>query len=123
MYRSTPNHITVFVPDGSGGTRRVVSPTAAAVFNGHVPWPTGRVDGATLRALRTRRRNLNYRITREARARALERFTFAASRLADERAALVALRRAGRSTDLCASVASRDVEGPRPLRGPPLLPV
>ena len=123
MYRRTPNHITAFVPDGSGGIRRVEVPTAAAVINGHVPWTSGRVDGATLRALRNRRRNLNHRITREARARALARFTLPASRRADERAALVALRRAGRSTDFSASVASRDIDGPRPLRGPPSLPV
>lgn len=125
MYRSTSNHITAVVPDGSGGARRVVSPTAAALFNGHVPWPSGRWDGATLRALRTRRRVLGACITREARARALARFTLAAARRAarDGRATLVALRRARRSTDLSASLASRDVEGPRPLRGPPSLPV
>ena len=125
MYRSTPNHITAVVRNGSGGARRVEVPPAAAVFNGHVPWPSGSWDGATLRALRARRRVVRPRITREARARALAPFTLAAARRAarDGRTALDALRHARRFTDLSASVASRDSEGPRPLRGPPSLPV
>ena len=125
MYRRSQNHITAVVPDGSGGNRRVEVPTAAAVFNGHVPWPSGSWDGATLRALRARRRAVGHHITREARARALARFNLAAARRAvrDGRTALDALRHARRTPDFPASVASRDVEGPRPLRGPPLLPV
>ena len=125
MYRRSQNHIIAVVPDGSGGFRCVVSPNVAACINGHVPWPSVRVDGATLRALLTRRRVINAQITREARDRALARFTLAAARRAarDGRTALEALRHARRTTDFPASVASRDVEGPRPLRGPPLLPV
>ena len=125
MYRRSQNHITAVVKDGSGGERRVEVPTVAAVINGHVPWPSGSVDGATLRALRDRRRAVGHQLTREARARALAPFTLAAARRAarDGRTALDALRHARRFTDLSASVASRDIEGPRPLRGPPLLPV
>ena len=65
---------------------------------------------------------------RLARIRALVSFYVAearrdARRLRDSVALRRALRHARRFTELSASVASRDVEGSRPLRGPPSLPV